>query len=201
MKKYLCYRCGKERKNRRKEPTLCLSCYNELRPSGENHPRWKGAGICPKCGGKKTADNNHAKFCRNCNEHKGEKHWNFGRHLSDEVKMKISLSNTGKRVGEENHMFNSEKEIRRTYRFPYRLWRKKVLERDNNTCQICKAENTNIVHHINPYKDNPESLDINNGITLCYNCHLKTIGKEHTFVELFQETIKKKVNSVEAQNG
>lgn len=200
MKKiYSCYKCGGSISGRRQH-SLCLECYNKNRPKGENHPRWTGSAICSKCGGKKT-HGNHAKFCRGCSEHKGEKHWNFGRHLSDEVKMKISLSNTGKRMGEDNHKYNSNKMIRRTYRFPYQKWRKEILKMDDNSCLMCGFGPTNIVHHIDPYRDSPDNLNLDNGITLCGDCHKKTFGKEYKFITIFKESIKKRMNSGEVQNG
>lgn len=121
--------------------------------------------------------------------------------MSDETKMKISIGNTGKRMGEDNHRFNPNKVIRRTYRFPYRKWRAEVVKLDGGICRICGDGPTNIVHHINPYKDNPENLDPNNGITLCISCHRKTYGKEYQFIDLFEEAIKKRVNSGEVQKG
>lgn len=56
----------------------------------------------------------------------------------------------------------------------YISWRKAVRERDNYTCQCCgdnKGGNLN-AHHINSYNWSlGERLNINNGITLCNNCH------------------------------
>lgn len=61
----------------------------------------------------------------------------------------------------------------------YRIWRDRVLERDNYTCQKCGAvyiEGTRIhAHHIKQFTLYPElATDINNGITLCEKCHLET---------------------------
>ena len=57
-------------------------------------------------------------------------------------------------------------------------WRKMVLERDNYTCQICGYHSPDgknlIAHHIDPVIRNPiESMDIDNGITLCKPCDTK----------------------------
>lgn len=57
-----------------------------------------------------------------------------------------------------------------------REFRKMILERDANTCQLCGESNIKklIAHHITPYKISPmEALDIDNGITLCKECHTK----------------------------
>jgi 5-methylcytosine-specific restriction endonuclease McrA len=63
----------------------------------------------------------------------------------------------------------------------YRDWRIAVFERDHYTCQICKSINGNgktiylQADHIKPWCNFPElRLDINNGRTLCIECHKKT---------------------------
>lgn len=75
--------------------------------------------------------------------------------------------------------------------FKYRNWRKAIFERDNYTCQICgdnKGGNLNADHIIAlsfilqvfqiKNVDDAESCwdlwDINNGRTLCVDCHKKT---------------------------
>lgn len=52
-------------------------------------------------------------------------------------------------------------------------WSEKVRERDNHKCQIC-GETKDILHahHLNAKSLFPEqSLDIDNGVTLCKKCH------------------------------
>jgi len=63
----------------------------------------------------------------------------------------------------------------------YKSWRKSVFERDNYTCVWCgiKSEKGIKVHlhadHIKPFSDYPElRFAINNGRTLCIDCHRKT---------------------------
>ena len=55
----------------------------------------------------------------------------------------------------------------------YKEWRKQVFERDNYTCQICKRKNTKLnAHHIEKFSVNKlKRFDVNNGITLCEECH------------------------------
>jgi len=52
-------------------------------------------------------------------------------------------------------------------------WASLVKERDNNTCQKCGKQNKIMfAHHIVPVNESPIiSMDIDNGITLCKNCH------------------------------
>ena len=58
-------------------------------------------------------------------------------------------------------------------RVEYKNWRNTILKRDNYTCQICHRKETRLeVHHIIPYKENKKlALNINNGITVCKDCH------------------------------
>ena len=53
-------------------------------------------------------------------------------------------------------------------------WKKRVKERDNFTCQICKnklvGRNCH-AHHILPKGMKGCRWDIDNGITLCFRCH------------------------------
>lgn len=194
----LCRVCGAYVPGHRKNPR-CLSCYNKDRPKGTSHPRWSGTSVCPKCGGTKSGL--HAKSCRKCWEHKGEKHYNYGKHLSEATRMKISIGNMGQRTGESNHRWNPDKLARRTYRLPHRLWREKVLNRDGNACLVCGSVEAINVHHIDPYKDSPDNLMVENGITLCGVHHKETFGKEHQFREQFEVLVKKRVNSGEAREG
>ena len=59
----------------------------------------------------------------------------------------------------------------------WKSMRKKALERDNNTCQICGANDRKLmVHHKDHKGRNLPSLkmmnnDLSNLITLCYPCH------------------------------
>jgi len=52
-----------------------------------------------------------------------------------------------------------------------RRWRKKVLERDNHTCVRC-GKKGKVAHHKIPWVISPvHRIDIDNGITLCIDCH------------------------------
>ena len=60
---------------------------------------------------------------------------------------------------------------------PYKQWRKAVFQRDNYTCVFGGKEHGSKLNadHIKPFAKYPElRLDINNGRTLCVDCHRKT---------------------------
>lgn len=57
-----------------------------------------------------------------------------------------------------------------------RRWKKKVLDRDDYTCQHCGSREKLVVHHISHWSDDPVNrINVDNGITLCPSCH----SKEH----------------------
>lgn len=58
----------------------------------------------------------------------------------------------------------------------YRNWRKAVFLRDNWTCVWCGAKGVTLnADHIKPFAYFPElRFDIDNGRTLCVDCHKKT---------------------------
>ncbi len=61
----------------------------------------------------------------------------------------------------------------------YIKWRTTVFERDKYTCAICgKVGGELNAHHIRPFATNEKlRLDVDNGITLCKECH-KRVHKE-----------------------
>jgi 5-methylcytosine-specific restriction endonuclease McrA len=114
----------------------------------------------------------------------GVNNYNYGKHLSEEHKNKLSKSHKGQQTGEDNNMWKGgitalNDKIRKTK--DHREWANNIYKRDNYTCQECgiKCRAKNIIaHHIKPFADYPEiRFDINNGITLCRSCH-KKIHKE-----------------------
>jgi len=65
----------------------------------------------------------------------------------------------------------------------YSIWRSSVYARDRWTCQICGSKKNIEAHHIARFSLFPEKrFDIDNGITLCHECHLMTYGKEDFYL-------------------
>lgn len=113
-----------------------------------------------------------------------DKHPMLGKKRSKETCKKISLGRMGKYSGDkcnfwlggvtpENHKIRSSTE--------YKLWRTAVFERDNYTCIWCGAKNGKgkkvCLHadHIKEFAYYPElRFAIDNGRTLCIDCHKTT---------------------------
>lgn len=128
---------------------------------------------------------------------KGRKPWNKGITHSDftkeklrdinlglkrgphKLETKIKMRESGKRnreshwnwkggIGEEN------KNERKT--LEYRIWRQAVFTRDNYTCVLCTKKGGRLnADHIKPFSVYKElRLNLDNGRTLCVECHRKT---------------------------
>lgn len=107
----------------------------------------------------------------------------LGRKHSEETKKKMSLARIGKDIGK----YRGEKspawkggvtpinQIIRTST-EYKQWRKAVFEKDNYVCKLCGQRGGKLcAHHIKPFSIFIElRFDIQNGNTLCKECHKKT---------------------------
>lgn len=62
----------------------------------------------------------------------------------------------------------------------YKEWRKNVFERDDYTCRHCGEKGCRLnAHHILSYANFPElRYELENGITLCEDCHKKCHRKK-----------------------
>ena len=63
----------------------------------------------------------------------------------------------------------------------YKQWKTAVKHRDGSACRRCGFKGNLHVHHIKPFDQYPQfALVIENGLTLCGNCHSILSGKEET---------------------
>ena len=84
-------------------------------------------------------------------------------------------------TGKNNHNWKGgitplNKKIRKCQK--WKKWRLQVFERDNYTCQYCKLKGVFLhPHHLKPVfmcidtLDLESIFDVNNGLTLCVECH------------------------------
>jgi hypothetical protein len=126
--------------------------------------------------------------------HRG--YW-LGKNFSKKHRNKISLANSGKKSYRwkggisklNNKIRNCAKSVE---------WRTKIYKRDNFKCQICGKNGGKLnADHIKSFalilKENKinslkqakmckELWDINNGRTLCFLCHTKTVSYRNTHI-------------------
>lgn len=136
--------------------------------------------------------------------------------ISNEHREKIRLKFIGLRTGSKHPMWkggvsNVRNRLRQS--FEYKNWRKMVYDRDNYTCQMCLSSNKYLnCHHIVTfsYIADTQSLisyddylkceflwDIDNGITLCKDCHKSINNKEEENEKKFKDIIYEKNKNVE----
>ena len=103
---------------------------------------------------------------------------NKGKHLSEVHKIAISKGYKGHNKGKKNWQWKggkSRKHHNKNKR--YRQWRMAVFMRDNWTCQFCgKRGGIDLEpHHIKEWAKYPKlRYSVENGITLCKECHKLT---------------------------
>lgn len=114
---------------------------------------------CDECGKEKELMYVYAHeytLCQSCRQ-AGERNLQWNRNLTDEERA------TAHHISGINH------------------WKKYVKERDNYTCQKCGSRKNVQAHHINNFKHfKDQRLNINNGISLCFRCHLSKGNSIHS---------------------
>jgi 5-methylcytosine-specific restriction endonuclease McrA len=156
-----------------------IATANMGKNKGRPKPEGFGAKISALWRGKPKASSTKEKLSRA----------HMGKLVSDETKAKMSIAHMGKihteewrreaaeRVtGKKNHNWQGGvTPMRVTMRkgLDYALWRIKVYDRDEYTCQKCNEVGGILkAHHMDSFADFPEyRLDVENGVTLCHECH------------------------------
>jgi 5-methylcytosine-specific restriction endonuclease McrA len=75
----------------------------------------------------------------------------------------------------------------------YKEWRRRVRKRDGNMCQMpqCGYKKYLQVHHIRKWSNAPSlRYDVDNGITLCKNCHNRVNKCEALYQGLFMDIVR-----------
>lgn len=182
-----CQCCGQLRPRKHYKPShyvkrkyCSIECAGKgrgLQQRGPNNPWYQGGKetrACKICGSEFQADRTYRKST--CSK------------TCDSKRRSIS------QLGELSHRWQGGKTAE-TKRFRnsalYREWRKEVYERDNYTCQICfKRGGKLTAHHIIPFNLRTDlALLPQNGITLCWPCHLPLKAQElKVFGELMAYT-------------
>lgn len=130
-----------------------------------------------KCGQLKSF---YAKVCRKCS-YKIIAQLRIGVKLSEEWKRHISESQRGSKG---NNWKGGVTPINKLLRSgaKFKNWRNEVFKRDNWTCQECKRRGGELhPDHIKPFAEFPElRFDVDNGRTLCKECHQKKHYKNLT---------------------
>lgn len=114
-----------------------------------------------------------------------------GKIVSYETRLKLSKANRGQLSYRwKGGIYKTNNEIRRSPQ--YKRWQHAVYMRDGYLCQICGIKGNKLnANHIKKFSDYPDlRFDINNGITLCVNCHKNITNKEEQFEGYFKEKLK-----------
>jgi len=158
---------------------------------------------CPICGSTFAAYPSYhetpRKFCSVACYRKSRKGWQ----PSDETRQKLCESRKGKRPGlglkpspEHRKKLSEALKGSKSYLWKggvnpehdsirksveYKIWREQVYKRDNYTCQRCGSKNGNgkaitlNAHHVQLFSKEPEQrFEVENGVTLCRDCHIIT---------------------------
>jgi len=193
----ICKTCGKKFKSYFSKKAIYCSreCYYKNPESSEKIR--KGVLRAYKEGRLTGFQKGHEGYQNSGNFKKGCVSLNKGKHPTKQTRKKISNS----LKGEKSNLWKggiSEEHEKIRHGIEFRLWRESVFARDNWTCQKCGNRKVYLhPHHILNFAEYPElRFDIDNGITLCKDCHMKfhtKYGRECNTKEQLKEFLKIKI--------
>jgi hypothetical protein len=159
---------------------MCVACWKigkirplEWRRKMKEIAQEKGFGKWMK--GKKISQEVREKIRKTMKGWNGQKY-----HFTSENPLRYWLGKRGKNTAHWKGGLDFIKNIRNS--LEYKLWRDSIFKKDNWTCWHClKRGGTLCAHHILSFAEFPElRFAINNGITLCKECH-KMIHKNNRY--------------------
>ena len=186
--KYCCNKC-KPQCQQDRITVKCSICGKEKRIIKSKLKNYKDFYCSDECKNKgyslKYSGENSHKYSRiNCNCEMCNKEFTLNKYeyennnhhfCSKECRQKwLSIFMSGELSPNYNHNKTLEDRLKERKYIEYYKWRKQVYKRDNYTCQCCgdnKGHNL-VAHHILNYSEYKKlRIDVNNGITLCKECH------------------------------
>lgn len=86
-----------------------------------------------------------------------------------------------------NYEWKETERLRTKLKDELKVWKRDVFVRDGFCCVMCHSVGRKLnAHHIKKFADYPDlRLDINNGVTLCVQCHKSVTNKEKEYEDLF----------------
>lgn len=117
-----------------------------------------------------------SKVCQHCGI---TFHWESGQIYTNWKKRKFCskdciVGGQKRLYGKDHPRYNPESRKKARGAGKYAKWQQAVFTRDRVTCRHCGAIGIQMhAHHINSWSEFPElRFDVENGLTLCYRCHL-----------------------------
>jgi hypothetical protein len=194
-----------------KDDGLCGKCRGKIKYIN-NIDNYRKTKSCPDCG---KLIINASSRCNSCNQLRNKKPLNTCIDCGKIIPRR-SISNRCRKCyiksiprGKNSPHYVDGRSMTNLRNDPkYLIWRSAVMKNDKSTCQLCgfvSKHNYGLqAHHIFPKRMFQELMfEVDNGITLCKKCHLKTYGKEVEFIEIFfrikNRPVRNSVNSVKGE--
>lgn len=192
-RKYCGYKCAKKARESKKEMN-CLNCEEKFIVQS-----YRDAKYCSrKCKHEYNSNPIIQKPCSNCGKIIDRKSQRFrGEHQF------CSKECSDKFLSGKNH-YEWKPELHKEHEAGLlKRWARSIKKRDNYKCKKCGESERRLLeaHHIKPRKDFPDlKFEMNNGITLCLNCHIKEHEHNPLIVKLISSKIKK-INGLTKHSG